>query len=585
MEEVNSFHFDIDMKMKATAEGFTIEIPINMVGDFQNPDRVRATLSIRFFGLGIDIKTVVIGDIIYIQNSETQEWEVAPSEEQLPFADLGQITGVDPLDIQELTFIREETLDDIRVYHLKGKARPGVEGPFGKAEGELQVEYWTEVESFLLRKASVEGEVAFDFAGELFAGADIGATVKMIMTMSFSDFDVPVDIQPPEAALPSQASSEPAPTPPPTLTEESALDSLLDTVLQRVSAIRNLQPIYQVVPQFITREELAARLVEDLEEEREEIAKDQELLIVLGLIPPDTDLFQLYLDLLTEQVAGFFDTETEELYVVQDVAEITPLQEITLAHEYVHALQQQHFDIHTMIEKVKEHSDVASALAALIEGGATAAAVQYLIEHLALQQQRQVLQGAQENPVLDASPYFIQKSLLFPYESGVEFILAIQQSGQWADINSAYDDPPASTEQILHPKKYLAGEQPIAVFLPNVAETLGETWSQIDTDVMGEFALKTYMETLTSVGFAANAAAGWGGDRFTLLKGPQEERALALLTIWDSTKDALEFLNVMSSSPDSSKRKSVSLKGNQVLLILAPSEPLVARIRDQFSGF
>ena len=383
--------------------------------------------------------------------------------------------------------------------------------------------------------------------------------------------------------------STPIPTPTPTLAptpiEPSALNTLLESVLQRVSAIRDLQPTHEIAPQFISREELAGRLMKNLEEEREELAKDQDLLIVLGLIPQDTDLYQLYLDLLTEQVAGFYDPETEELYVIQDVAEFTPAQEITLAHEYVHALQQQHFDIHTMAEAVKEDSDAEGAHAALIEGGATFAEIQYLFEYLTFEQQRQVFENIPDSPVFDASTYFIQQSLLFPYNSGSEFILALQGSGQWAHINDAYDNPPVSTEQVLHPEKYLARENPVAVSLPNLANILGEEWMQIDTDVMGEFVLRTYLETLTNVGIAADAAAGWGGDRFTLLKGPQRERALALLTVWDSTKDTSEFLNALRPSFQELETGLLAQKENQVLLILAPSKELVATIRDLFSGF
>ena len=107
----------------------------------------------------------------------------------------------------------------------------------------------------------------------------------------------------------------------------------------------------EVVPMFMTREELAASLIEDLEEEREEILKSEALLKILGMIPQDADLYQMLLDLYGEQVVGFYDTETQELYMIKDIEEITPLEEVTLAHEYVHALQQQYFDIHTLGEE------------------------------------------------------------------------------------------------------------------------------------------------------------------------------------------------------------------------------------------
>jgi len=93
-------------------------------------------------------------------------------------------------------------------------------------------------------------------------------------------------------------------------------------------------------------------------------------LSILGLIPADTDLFELYLNLFTEQVLGLYDPETDQLYVIADRGEFGPLEESTLAHEYVHALQQQHFDIQSLGESAEVDLDASVALSALVEGDA-----------------------------------------------------------------------------------------------------------------------------------------------------------------------------------------------------------------------
>ena len=336
------------------------------------------------------------------------------------------------------------------------------------------------------------------------------------------------------------------------------------------------------MPQFITRGELSTRLMEDLEDEREEIFKAQELLTILDLIPQDTDLYQLYLDLFAEQVLGFYDTESEELFVVQDVSEITPIQEVTLAHEYLHALQQQHFDIYSMINAVEDHLDASTALVALIEGDASLVGLTYLLDNLTPQQQAQVFESGSDSPVFDASPHFIRQDLVFPYTNGLDFTASLLTAGRWVNINNAFKEPPASTEQVLHSRKYLAREEPVAVTIPTLALNLGQGWSEVYTDTLGEFFLKTFLETLTTNDIAANAAAGWGGDKFTLVRGPDGQRALALLTSWDSTEDTLEFFEALHSGFDDSENTFIGLEGQDVLLIIAPNQALVTRIREQF---
>ena len=98
-----------------------------------------------------------------------------------------------------------------------------------------------------------------------------------------------------------------------------------------------------------------------------------------------------------------------------------------------------------------------------------------------------------------------------------------------------------STEQILHPEKYQAGEEPKIVELPDLVGALGEGWTELDRDTFGEFFLLAYLEDGIPPEQAGAAAGGWGGDQYALFKGPEDGSLLASLTTWDSTDDALEF--------------------------------------------
>ena len=152
-------------------------------------------------------------------------------------------------------------------------------------------------------------------------------------------------------------------------------------------------------------------------------------------------------------------------------------------------------------------------------------------------------------------------------------------------MNEAFGNPPTSTEQVLHPQKYVSGEGPVAVSLPDVADALGEDWEEVYSDVMGEFFLRTYLETRTAEPAAALAAAGWGGDRYALLRGPGDEYALVSLIEWDTGQDAREFLNAMTSTGSVSDEDFLDLNGTRMLWVVSPSGDVVEEIRSLWPEF
>ena len=310
------------------------------------------------------------------------------------------------------------------------------------------------------------------------------------------------------------------------------------------------------------------------------------MLSILNLIPKGLDLYQLYLDLLTEQVLGLYDLDTEKMYVIGETERFGPNEEVTFAHELVHAIQQQHFDIRSLNEAAEENSDTQAALAALIEGDAYLATFRYMDTFLTHQERQEVLQSGGDSPVLEQAPYAIQKSFVFEIEEGIPFVLAVRLSGLLGAVNQALANPPASTEQILHPEKFFQNELPIPVSLPDLVTDLGAGWSQTDSNVMGEFSLRTYLETGVGENFAAIAAAGWGGDRYILLRNAQDERVLVMLIDWDTEKDAQEFINVALIPLEGvSHRRYIGIQGGRTLFIIAPTDALIEAVRAQFSDY
>ena len=403
-------------------------------------------------------------------------------------------------------------------------------------------------------------------------------------------------MQPTIVAATATSTLAPAPTAtaamPPTATSRPDTDAapsatVYEEVLRRVSDIRGLHPTEPINPQFKTRDELAAFLEEDLEEDLDEIMKVQEVLRLLELIPADANLTELLLELYTEQVAGFYDSGEEELFLIgEQQDELSVQEEVTLAHEFVHALQQQHYDIDSMLETAEDNSDAASAVIALVEGDAVSVELQYASQHITRERIQEFLSSAEGgSSVFDSTPYFLQQDLLFPYVEGPTFVFVLRRSMESGLIDQAYSNPPVSTEQVLHPQKYLSGEDPITVELRDSLAALGQGWKNVYGNVMGEFFLRTYLETRLGQGTANPIAAGWGGDRYALYSGPDGEYALVSLIVWDTARDAREFYEAMLSSQSVAPEGFLGIEGDRVLWIVSPSRQVTHALLSIWPGF
>ena len=239
-----------------------------------------------------------------------------------------------------------------------------------------------------------------------------------------------------------------------------------------------------------------------------------------------------------------FNLETDELLVVAESLPLNGEAKLTMAHELVHALQQQRFDARTLVEESEANQDRTLAMTALLEAEATVASQVYATANLTLPELIELIPEAGDPSLqlFERAPAVIQKTLLFPYQAGAAFVSSVQQTpGIWRQVNQIYARPPVSTEQILHPTKYKAGEDPILVSLPAGTSLIQEGWEVVMEAVFGEFLLRTYLETGLPRLQSIRAASGWGGDRFRLLKDDSSGRALAAVFVWDTAIDASEF--------------------------------------------
>jgi len=336
----------------------------------------------------------------------------------------------------------------------------------------------------------------------------------------------------------------------------SASDSLDPVVVDRIQRelielmaeaeeVRGLPflsvPTVVILDEAEFTDRVADLIAEDLDED--DLATDAAVLSLLGMLPEGTDLYGLYIDLFSEQVAGFYDGDTLEMVVPASPDGFTPLQRITVVHELVHALTDQHFDFNEEFDTLIEEGsgDDRSAYLALIEGDAQRSSFVYM-EGLSPLEAVQAATEAFgiESPVFDSVPGWMRDDLLFPYQQGLSFTDALIGSGGLAAVDSAYSDRPTTTEQILDFTKYEIGEGPrelpALTTLPSGWETYGETFGE----TFGEWGLRLMLGESLSSGLATQAAAGWGNDNFAVYTRG-EDMAVVMHYIGDSERDAEEL--------------------------------------------
>ena len=334
----------------------------------------------------------------------------------------------------------------------------------------------------------------------------------------------------------------------------SSLEKQLAEIASETAENRKLAPLPAIDDVVLTRDELVQRLPAMISEELDpaELESATRALVALGLLPEGSDLLDLTLRLLGEQVAGFYDPITDEMIVVADGE--FGVEAYYYSHEVVHALQDAHLDPDDLMEEITSDNDDGSmAMAALYEGDAMMASMRYLEDHpeLALDLLRDSQVGTSE---LDAAPAALVVTLVFPYISGQPFVERLFQDGGWDAVDAAYLDMPASTEQILHPDKYLDRDDPVSLTLPVASESMGDGWSEVHQNTLGELQISLLLADLPpGNGLNAvtgqydipdrawNAAAGWDGDRYALWASTDGQEALVWRTAWDTEQDARAF--------------------------------------------
>lgn len=396
----------------------------------------------------------------------------------------------------------------------------------------------------------------------------IQATVVVVATQppESKPTRTPQETQPidptPEATMVQNTPLEPAleDTSTPTGSELSPeIGRQMDSIQEQVLALRGLPSSGPVDRALLTKEQLRQHVIENFLEEysEEEAQVDATVLAAFGLLEPGFELHNFYLDLYSEQIAGYYDDETKDMYVVQGEGFLGP-ERLTYAHEYTHALQDQNYDIENGLgyseSACEGKSERCAAIQSLLEGDASSLELEWFTNYGTEQDMRDIQEFYNnfQSPVYDSAPAFLREDFIFPYISGQAFVDYLKARDGWKAVDLAYQDLPISTEQILHPERYPADE-PMAVDIPDLTSALGTGWREIDRDSIGEWYTFLILahgndpQARLDTTQAKEASAGWGGNTYAIYQNEQTgEIAMVFATQWDSEEDAAEFSSAFS---------------------------------------
>lgn len=343
-----------------------------------------------------------------------------------------------------------------------------------------------------------------------------------------------------------------------------------------------------------------------------EVEDQKRSLIALGLVKPTYDLFDNILNNIADGIGGFYDPLTDEIYVLGFL--FGGVEHYIYAHEFDHALVDQHYplDGYGNYPICLTNEDQCKALDALIEGDASLLMDQWWDQYASIQDYQDILRYNPPWYTLPEQfpPPYASMDALFPYYQGRAFVEYLYDRGNWAEVNNAYQDPPESTEQILHPQKYLAGERPITVRTAELSAALGEDWRELATDTLGEWG--TYLmlgysadlESQIDIITAETVTAGWGGDSYQVYYNDGlDQTVMSARWIWDTNSDATQFNNALLDYMDARFRGSavdrsdgdcweannqascVFRSGREILWLLAPDQATLDKVLAAVPGF
>jgi hypothetical protein len=370
----------------------------------------------------------------------------------------------------------------------------------------------------------------------------------------------------------------------PSLLKNGTLDTLrIQKVLKETQNLRQLSFKTEVPLEIFSPQEMQEYFENEFRKEYpgERLNQLEKAYHRLGFLHKGQKLHELYSTFKASAVVGIYDDVLKKIFLlnappthsftidlIQSLSSRDSVSEMVLSHEAVHALQDQHFNLNHITELTEKNQDFAWATSALIEGDADYAS-QGILNPLIIPDRRK--KGYLEIPepflvdeTLSQTPKILTLPFIFQYLYGAGFLKALTDSAPqkpYQKVNQAFKDLPQSTEQIIHPQKYLfQRDLPTPVSLDSL-KPFFPSHTLLHEDTFGQLLFGIWVDARLDLATAYKVSQGWDGDRYLVFENPQTLQTLFLhLSIWDSQIDAIQYVKACKQSLE---KKSVSFPSTE----------------------
>ncbi len=390
------------------------------------------------------------------------------------------------------------------------------------------------------------------------------------------------------AAQTAPQSTPAQPRPPISAAQAKELFRSVDTILHFDAHDTGLPALHPVKRRLMTREQVVAFLRKKMDEDKDTARIERSAIVLekFGLLPRSFALRPFLLKLLGEQVAGFYDSKTKTVNLLDWIDADT--QKPVLAHELTHALQDQYQGAHHIdldkwenagpdgtaknVAEDREHirfDETGTAREAALEGQAMVAYVDWglagrgqslrTLPQVSLEDMADAASKDADSPILASAPLVLRESLLFPYAEGLVFEQQVlKDKGTQAAFAGVLDRPPDTSWEILHPADYEHKQQQPLLQMPDLHPLLDKDWAPYDVGVMGALDVRMLGEALGDKGAGADAALAWDGGLYyaaqarsattDAAKNDTASIALVYLSRWKTPAAASAFAGVYQAS-------------------------------------
>jgi hypothetical protein len=342
----------------------------------------------------------------------------------------------------------------------------------------------------------------------------------------------------------------------------------VDTILDFASKDTSLPKKHEVKRRLASRDEVVSYLKKNMAEDKDvqRLRRTELVLKKFGLLPKDFDLQTFLVSLLEEQVAGYYDSKTKTVNILDWV--VPDLQRPVLAHELTHALQDQSFSLDKWLKRGSEDLDTkkditpdditrdenSEARQAIVEGQAMVVLVDYMLApmHRTVADSPEVVEmlnqgmatGTADSVQYKNAPIFMKEALTFPYRYGVEFEAELlRERGKEKAFASTFENPPQTSREIMEPKTYISGEHLPPLPLPDFKHIFKD-YDRFDIGAIGEFDVAVLAEQYAGEDASKDIYPNWRGGYYYSVRpkgNPSGTLGLVFVSKWASPKSASQF--------------------------------------------